>query len=54
MRKILLCLAFTLLVAISVQAAEGLLREVHPDRYVVKQGDTLWDVASMFLNDAWM
>jgi len=25
----------------------------HPDRYVVVAGDTLWDIASMFLQDAW-
>jgi|TARA_Y100000310_G_scaffold345037_1_gene461326 hypothetical protein len=52
MRKILLCLALSLLSA-GAAAAEELLRETHPDRYVVKAGDTLWDVSSMFLNDAW-
>lgn len=24
-----------------------------PDRYVVKQGDTLWDISKVFLRDAW-
>ena len=24
-----------------------------PDRYTVKQGDTLWDISSVFLRDAW-
>lgn len=59
MRKILLCLAIALLLAGTVfaapaQAAEGILKEIHPERYIVKEGDTLWDIASMFLKDAWM
>jgi hypothetical protein len=29
------------------------LAEGHPDEYVVKPGDTLWDIASAFLNDPW-
>ena len=33
--------------------ADELLRPEHPDRYSVKKGDTLWDIASLFLNEAW-
>ncbi len=29
------------------------LRDGHPDRYVVKPGDTLWDISGKFLEDAW-
>jgi LysM domain len=56
MKKILLSLALTLMACMAsapLFAAE-VLREEHPDRYQVKEGDTLWEIASMFLTDAWM
>lgn len=55
MRKFLLCLAIGLFMA-NAALAEGdsILRPGHPDRYIVKEGDTLWDIAGMFLSDAWM
>ena len=31
-----------------------MLREDHPDAYQVKAGDTLWDIASMFLSEPWL
>lgn len=37
----------------AVQADELQVRPDHPDRYVVVQGDTLWDIAAKFLNSPW-
>ncbi len=35
-------------------AATPELRQDHPARYVVKKGDTLWDISGMFLRDPWL
>lgn len=54
MRNFILALAMAFLVmAGAVVAEDSILRPDHPDRYVVKKGDTLWGIASMFLTDAW-
>lgn len=37
----------------AVQANELTLRPDSPNRYVVVPGDTLWDISSKFLRDAW-
>ena len=29
------------------------VKESHPRKYTVKEGDTLWDISSMFLKDPW-
>jgi nucleoid-associated protein YgaU len=59
MKKLVAAIAITFFLAANVtllspQAqAEDILRPDHPDRYVVRDGDTLWDIANMFLTDAW-
>lgn len=30
------------------------LKEGHPEKYVVKKGDTLWDISATFLNSPWL
>ncbi len=53
MRKFLLAVVVVLAWGQSL-AADSILRPNHPDRYTVQQGDTLWDIASKFLTDAWL
>lgn len=39
----------------TAQAGDVLsLKDGHPQTYVVKKGDTLWDISQMFLNDPWL
>lgn len=43
-----------LLVSAAAIAADDMLRDNHPERYVVVEGDTLWDISGRFLRDPWL
>jgi nucleoid-associated protein YgaU len=53
MRKILIAVVVNLLLSQVSLAANDILKPGHPDRYLVQKGDTLWDISSMFLAQAW-
>lgn len=42
------------LLTVATYAAAVELRGDHPDTYVVKRGDTLWDIAGQFLKRPWL
>jgi len=48
-----LALALALL-ATAAYADQVVLKDGHPDRYVVVKGDTLWDISERFLNSPWL
>jgi len=54
-KSITAVLALVLSGAAPVMLAQGDLavRDSAPDRYVVQRGDTLWSIATKFLNDQW-
>lgn len=43
-----------LMVVSSAFASQVALKDGHPDRYVVKKGDTLWDISALFLESPWL
>jgi hypothetical protein len=51
--KRILALTAVLFLTFSLQAQDIELREDHPREYVVQEGDTLWDIAALFLERPW-
>lgn len=50
-KSLALALALT---ATAVYADQVVLKDGHPDRYVVVKGDTLWDISERFLDSPWL
>jgi len=55
MKKLLLGILTAGLIALNVMAGDVLqLKPDHPEEYVVKKGDTLWDISGRFLSKPWL
>jgi len=50
-----ICILYLALFALTFPAFadEIVLKDQHPTNYVIKDGDTLWDIATRFLRDPW-
>jgi len=54
MLKKLLAVSAGLLLTLTVFAATVEWADQHPDRYIVRKGDTLWDISARFLKKPWL
>jgi hypothetical protein len=54
MKTLAICSLFLALVFISLPAQSVELKDGHPTVYIVKKGDTLWDISGVFLNQPWL
>lgn len=54
MKKLLWGGLLALVLACAAQADVLALKPNHPQTYVVKKGDTLWDISNTFLSNAWL
>lgn len=52
--KFIASLIIGVVLSMSVLADTLKLRADHPDTYIVKKGDTLWDISALFLNSPWL
>ena len=52
--KVLRTMLATALLTVATYAVAAELRGDHPDSYVVRKGDTLWDIAGRFLKRPWL
>jgi hypothetical protein len=54
LRKVLIVAVLVMTAGfVAAQSDRIELNPAHPDKYIVKSGDTLWDISGMFLKDPW-
>lgn len=53
-RLIFTAIVIACLCGVAVAQDSSIVKQSHPDRYIVKKGDTLWDIAGLFLHKPWL